>query len=107
MYILAVDVSVVQKGTERTIWRFYDAEDLAMDKWYRVRAYFESGERARDGADIIQVEAARLYVTSVVERGPAREAVLAGLPPIKDTHNSLAGQSEEESSLESLLGPPD
>jgi hypothetical protein len=54
------------------------------------------------------VGAARLYFTELAERGAARDKVLAGARPVKDTENVLAGFSDEEiaTDLADLIGPP-
>jgi hypothetical protein len=108
MYVLAIDVSDMGDASEWTAWRFYEDEDVAMVAWYRMNDLVATGNPAIDRGKRVQVDAARLYVTELAERGDARGKVLAGEKPIKDTENVLAGFSDEEIApdLADLIGPP-
>jgi len=107
MHVLVIEVIAENSEVERAAWRFPESREQAEDYWYYIRALAESGQFRRDRGEHVQVVSARLYEVDAADRAAAKDAVIAGRGTIlKDTEDALAGLSDYEKSLESLLGVP-
>ena len=106
MYVLAIDLSLTRSKTQRTIWRFPGDEETALTQWYRVQSLADFGGRANDSGEVVELLAARLYLLAdVLSETEARQAVLNGLKPIRDTVDPHIDLSDGElGSLDDLIG---
>ena len=97
MYVLAIDLASLLSLDDRTIWRFPDDEAAALAQWYNLQSLVDFGGLAKDCGENVALKAARLYLAAGArDQDAARDAVLAGLKPIKNTHDPLAELSEQE-----------
>ena len=106
MYVLAIDLCAVPSMAGRTIWRFPDNEEAALAQWFRIQSLIDFGSRAKDNGEIVELKAARLYQAANAEdTNAARQAVLAGLAPLRNTGDDAMELSDDElGSLDDLIG---
>ena len=103
MYVLMIDLSLIRSQARRTVWRFPENERTALAQWYRVQSLADFGGRAKDNGEVVELKAARLYqAADAYSQDAARQAVLSGLKPIRDTDAGLA--EKELGTLDDLIG---